>query len=137
MEVTLTIPGQPVAKGRPRMTRTGRTYTPAKTRQYEAAVKALALHDIGAVLFDGPLEVHVMASFRIPKSWPKSRQEAAWEGRLQHIGRPDGDNVAKAVLDALEGVLFENDSQICRLRVDKLYSTAPCVTVIVKQLEDV
>lgn len=137
MEVTLTIPGQPVAKGRPRMTRTGRTYTPAKTRQYEAAVKALALHDIGSVLLEGPLEMHIIMSFRIPKSWPKARREAAWEGRLWHTIKPDASNVQKAIEDALEGVIYANDCQICRLRVDKLYSTVPCVTVIVKQLEDV
>lgn len=132
--IRLTIPGQPVAKGRPRMTRNGHAYTPAKTRQYEQAIRALALHDVGPVCLEGPVSVQIICSYAIPPSWPKHKREAAMNGTLKHITKPDIDNAAKAVLDALNGIFWQDDSQIARLIVDKLYSRFPAVTVQVYEL---
>ena len=132
--ITLTIPGEPVAKGRPRMTRAGHAYTPAKTRQYEAAVRALALSEIGAIALEGPLSVHIICSYRIPPSWTKARQKRAQDGTEHMITKPDIDNACKAVIDAINGVFWVDDRQIVRLTVDKLYSRIPAVTVTVREL---
>ena len=131
--IRLTIPGQPIAKGRPRVTNRG-TYTPKRTRDYEKFIRALALHEIGAVLYEGPLAVRVIASYRIPQSWTKARQRAAEDGTCQHTIKPDVDNACKSVLDALNGVFWIDDAQIVRLTVEKLYSRVPAVTVEVRQL---
>jgi len=41
--ITFAIPGKPVPKGRPRVTRSGRVYTPKATRDYESLVRVDAM----------------------------------------------------------------------------------------------
>ena len=121
MTVTLTIPGEPVAKGRPRMTRTGHVYTPSKTRLYEAHIQDLWKAKSVATLPTGqPIRVSIAAFFAVPKSASK-KQKMALDG-APHIKKPDLDNVAKSVLDALNGLAFDDDSRICLLRVTKQYT---------------
>lgn len=121
MTVHFTIPGEPVAKGRPRMTRAGRVYTPSKTRLYEAHIQDLWNANCFATLPTGqPIAVFVNAYFAIPKSVSKKRR-LAMDG-APHISKPDADNVAKAVLDALNGLAFEDDSRIHVLRISKQYT---------------
>jgi Holliday junction resolvase RusA-like endonuclease len=48
-----------------------------------------------------------------PKSLPKKVKH--------HMKKPDVDNLAKGVKDALEGIFYRNDSQVCDLRVKKVY----------------
>jgi len=43
----------------------------------------------------------------------------------QHLSRPDVDNLAKAVLDELEGIVFQRDEQVVNLQVAKRYEAAP------------
>lgn len=121
MTFTFTIPGEPVAKGRPRMTRTGHAYTPQKTRLYEAHIQDLWKRGIAPALPTGqPLRVSVDAFFSVPKSTSK-KQKMAMDG-APHIKKPDADNVVKAVLDALNGLAFEDDSRICNLTATKRYT---------------
>lgn len=128
------IPGVPIAKGRARVGMVdgkARMFTPPKTVAYEGLV-ALAGQTAmaGRELFDGPLELVVVATFPIPPSWSKKRQAAA----RYHIGRPDADNIAKAIGDGLNGVVWKDDSQIARMTIDKQYGTTPCVAVMVRAL---
>ena len=121
MTVKLVIPGDPVGKARPRMTRTGHVYTPSKTRSYEAHIQDLWRRRIDATLPTGqPVRVLIEAFFAVPKSVSKKRR-ATMEG-APYTHKPDADNVAKAVLDALNGVAFEDDSRICDLRATKRYT---------------
>lgn len=124
------IPGQPTAKGRPRMTRGGHAYTPAKTRNYEAFVKMCFLEKYAQETpITGPVELKVHAAFTIPKSWSKKRKAAA----DHHTSRPDLDNIVKAIKDALNGIAWVDDSQVCGLLATKRYVTgAPCVAVHIK-----
>lgn len=62
---------------------------------------------------EGPLQVQLMFRLQKPKSKPK---KACWP-----IGRPDVDNYAKLCLDALNGVLWRDDSQVVRLLTEKAY----------------
>lgn len=135
MPITFTVPGQPVGKGRPRATTIGgnaRMYTPAKTADYERMV---ALHAsqamLGEVPFTGPVQVQMDITFAIPPSWPKSRRIQALEQQLRHTAKPDIDNVTKAVLDASNGVLWIDDSQVVSLMARKRYGNTPGVTVTV------
>lgn len=132
MTVHFTIPGEPVAKGRPRMTRTGRAYTPSKTRLYEGYIQDLWKKKTVAELPTGlPLRVCVDAFFSIPKSMSKKARKAL-DG-APHTKKPDADNVAKAVLDALNGLAFDDDSRICDLTITKRYTLEdPRVEVMLK-----
>lgn len=121
MTLRFTIPGEPVAKGRPRMTRTGHAYTPSKTRLYEAHIQDLWRAGSAPTLPTGqPIRVCVDAFFPVPKSTSK-KKKATMEG-APHTKKPDADNVAKAVLDALNGLAFDDDSRICDLRATKRYT---------------
>lgn len=121
------INGMPQGKGRPRFTKQGRTYTPQKTRRYEEAVRGAAMLAARAQGFvkhddDTPLEACISAWFPIPASWPKKKREAARSGALYPVVKPDADNIAKAVLDALNGIAFHEDRQVVSCTVRKRYT---------------
>ena len=135
MEIKFTVPGVPVGKGRPRFTRTGHTYTPEKTAAYEEKVRLCWKAQTGSVFSGGiPLKASIIAYFHIPKSASK-KKAAAMEGTF-HTSRPDADNVAKAILDALNGHAYPDDSAVQIDRCWKVYTNgAPRVEVEIREAE--
>lgn len=130
--LTFFVPGIPAGKGRPRFSRkSGRAYTPAKTANYESLI-ALAGSEAmdGRDLYDGPLSIKVTATFPIPASWSAKRKALA----LYHTGRPDADNIAKAAGDALNGIVWRDDSQLARISISKVYGSQPGLHVFVEAL---
>ena len=132
--LAFTVPGTPIAKGRPRAgTVAGRVrmFTPSKTVAYEGLIALAAEKAMdGAAPYLGPVSITVTATFAIPASWSKKKQEAA----LWHTGRPDGDNLLKAVGDGLNGVVWKDDSQVASARIIKRYGDIPGLTVEVAPL---
>lgn len=122
MEIKFTVYGVPVGKGRPRVTRYG-TYTPQKTKDYEASVQAAWRAQSGRG-FAGkvPLLATVTAYFPIPKSVSKKKAEAM--AGTFHVNRPDSDNIAKAILDSLNGLAYPDDSAVQIDRCWKVYTNA-------------
>lgn len=102
MTVTLTIPGEPRAKQRPRVTRNG-TYTPKTTREYEASIKQA---------WDAEPRPDTPACVRL--------DVAFYLGTHRHV---DADNLVKCVKDALNGRAYDDDWQVHDLRVTKYYTT--------------
>lgn len=109
-----TIPVIPVAKGRPRMTRTGNVYTPKATVTVEMEIRMHLLKAYLGKPLEGPLACQ--AVFHIPK--PKSVR------RQWPSVKPDLDNFSKAVFDAGNGILWRDDSQIVDAHTRKLYADA-------------
>lgn len=106
-----------VGKQRPRFDpRSKRTYTPKKTASVEKTIRDAWLKRYGSRFedFDGIMHVSVTTNRPLAKSNPKY-----WEGRAD-TGKPDGDNVLKLVLDALNGVAYADDSHIEHSEVNKL-----------------
>ena len=130
--------GTPVGKSRPKFsTRNGRAvaYTPPKTRNYEMLVQKAFREQCGPILFeDNPLKVQITAYFPIPTRTPKSLRHKMLCGEVRHTSKPDSDNVAKSVLDALNCVAFRDDSQVCELSVSKFYDDDPRVEVAIEAL---
>ena len=131
--IMITIPGPPVAKGRPRMTRQGRAYTPAKTRAAEGYMRHAISAQAGQPLLTGPLSVSVLAMLPIPASWPKHKRADAAAGVLRPTGKPDADNLAKSICDAANGLLWADDGQIVTLTASKTYSEKPGWLLIVEK----
>ena len=136
------VPGAPVGKGRPRAARRGAgvvMFTPGKTADYERLVAATAAAALSCdalaahQLLDGPLEAVLEMRFPVPASWSKARRARALAGAEWHTSKPDADNVAKAVLDACNGVVFRDDSQIVMLTATKGFSEAPGVRVVIRE----
>lgn len=116
--IQFTVPGEPVAKGRPRLTTVNgfaRAYTPTKTANYESLV-ALAAQSANCPMFDGPVVVHVKAVWACPKSKERKRGARPAEPKTT---RPDADNVGKAITDGLNGIAWRDDSQVVWLSVQK------------------
>lgn len=128
------VHGAPVPQGRPRFTRNGRIYTPKTSTQWRKRVAdaaEVALLNGPEFPAGAPLDVFLSFSLPIPESWPKWKREAAERGQVAHLGKPDADNLAKAVLDGLNGALFTDDAQVVRLNVAKGYATADAVGVFI------
>ena len=103
--------GKVVGSARPRVTWHG-TYIPKETMKYRASIRE-AFREAGGSKMEGPLAVAVTVHRALPKSRPK-RVESEPD-----TVRPDVDNIAKNVLDALNGEAWEDDSQVVRLTVRK------------------
>jgi Holliday junction resolvase RusA-like endonuclease len=136
--VFFTVPGTPVAKGRPRsFVRGGHVghYTPEKTVRYESLVAHEAAVAMGtASPVEGAVRLCVMAYFPIPASWSKKRQKAAMDG-FEHVAKkPDIDNVVKAVKDGMNGVAWRDDCQVVSLVANKEYSDRPRVEVTFEEI---
>jgi len=128
---TLTVLGEPVAKGRPRIAR-GHAYTPERTAMYEGLVRMAYLGKYGAEQpYIGEVAMHISAYFAIPKSASKKRRADMASGVVRPTKRPDCDNVAKIVMDALNGLAYEDDCQVVDCVVGKHYSGNPRVEVII------
>lgn len=133
MRISITVPGEPVAKGRPRFTRTGHVYTPKKTAIYETAVRMSVMAAMkGHKIVTGAVRLTVTAFFPIPASYPLSKKAKAKAGILRHTKRPDLSNVVKAVEDALNGIGYADDAQIVSLIAKKAYSEIPRTEIIVE-----
>ncbi len=126
MQVEFTVSGKPIAKGRPRFTRNGHAYTDEKTAAYETLVRLSYQQQAGQKL-QGELIASIEAFFPILKSTSKKSAEEMREGEVGPTKKPDADNIAKAVLDALNGVAYDDDAQVTTLLVKKCYSDEPRV----------
>ena len=124
----LVIDGVPVPKGRPRFTKAGVAYTPAKTRAYEkqaAIIADIGMRANGLKMFECPVTVMATAYLQIPKSMTKKDRAEALSGTLLPAKKPDVDNIAKAALDGLNGIVWRDDSLIVGLSIKKRYSERP------------
>src|SRR3989304_5792878 len=138
--INFTIPGEPVAKGRPSATTVNglaRLYTPKKTVNYESLVALAAQQAMGdRNLFDGPVSLGINAVFQITKSWSRKRRTANYHNPEFVTMWPDFDNTLKAVCDGINGVVWIDDSQIAIIdRSYKVYGEYPGVFVVVRALE--
>ena len=136
MKVKFTVPGKPTGKGRPRFNRkTGRTYTPKETAAYERVVRKAYLAAAPDVHLTGPIRAKISACYSIPMSWSNKKMEAALSEKILPTVKPDLDNVAKAVLDALNGIAYDDDSAVVQLIICKSYAYPPCVVVALEEME--
>lgn len=134
---TIEVLGKPIGKGRPRFRSTGRfvqTYTPDKTVEFENLVR-LEWHNAGNDMLRGNISAEIRAYFPIPKSVSKKKRAEMIHASYPH--KPDCDNIAKAVLDALNGVAYEDDAQVVELAVIKKYAETPKTVITLCEKEDV
>jgi len=127
------VPGVPKAKGRPRMTRSGHTYTPKETARYENLVRLAAQSSRIDFIANGPV------TLRLWFFWPcKSPRKAKPRPATYRTARPDLDNLIKAVSDALNGIGYRDDSQVVSVTAVKQYAAqdeAPHTRVEIERFE--
>jgi len=113
--VTFTVYGEPVAQGRPKTAVVnGRAvvYDPAKSRDYKRIVAYIAQAYAPEVLLSGPINLAIKVYRTIPKSYSKAKRASALAGEMRPTTKPDLKNIISGIEDALEQVIFENDSQV-------------------------
>mgnify|MGYP000721437011 CR=1 FL=1 len=131
------VEGKPVGKGRPRFKRMGnfvQTYTPEKTAAYEKLVR-LRFQNAGGVITEKPVRIKIVACFAPPKSTRKRDKAEMLANRILPVKKPDSDNIAKIILDALNKIAYIDDSQVIELVVKKRYSAEAKVTVHIEEIE--
>lgn len=132
------VPGNPVGKGRPRVTTRGgyaRAYTPNKTKEWEK--KAASLAHWRSPPHEGKVEVIFYAVKTRPRDLCRRKDPS---GLIWRDVKPDIDNVAKCILDALvmAGVL-KDDTQVVSLMGKNLFSgkdRKPFTHIVVKEVLD-
>lgn len=133
MRVAFTIPGQPIAKGRPKFARRGAhvvAYTPGKTASYENLVKMAATTVMaGREPSANPIALSVELHLQIPASWSNKRRALAEAGTIAATKKPDADNVLKGIKDGCNGIVWRDDSQVVRIHLSKRYSATPQAVV--------
>jgi Holliday junction resolvase RusA-like endonuclease len=132
--ITFVIHGDPVPQPRPRVSTQGgfaRAYVPAShaIHAYRKAVQMRA-KAAGVVSTSDPLSVKIVATFARPSSHLTKKGIRAGAPALP---RPDVDNLAKGVLDAL-GELWGNDSCVGQLSVTKGYGAEGRTSVTIESM---
>ena len=126
----LIVPAKPVAKARPRMTKSGHTYTDKATFQYERPVKILANPERGQrEASTEALHVTMRFGFAMPNSWSKKKREER-VGTF-HRQRPDLDNLVK-ICDALNNIVWEDDCQVAVISAQKVWSETSFTVISVE-----
>ncbi len=144
-QICFEIFGEPTGKGRPRFSRVGnyvKTHTDSKTENYESKVQ-YAYQMASSVFFNvgEQIKAKITAYYQIPKGQYvfhkktnttdlKKDGELMLKGDIRPTKKPDCDNIAKIILDALNGLAYHDDSQVVSLQVDKFYSETPRVVVL-------
>lgn len=139
MQVQFKIPGEPKGKGRPRFARRGpyvTTYTPLETASYEDMVRFEYRQAAGDTFFEGPVEMRILAAYKIPKNTSKKKRELMHAFKILPQKKPDADNVAKIIADSLNAVAYRDDTQITKLVVERIYADEPFVMVKLKGVGD-
>lgn len=127
------IPGEPIAKARPRVTKWG-VHTPEKTKNYEVLVKELYAINHGQTMLEGELGIRLKLYFQIPKSASKKKKQLMMDQELRPTKKPDLDNCMKSITDALNGLAYKDDSQIVSATIEKYYSDIPRAEVEIKSV---
>lgn len=116
--LTFTVPG-PVVPWQRTASVGGRRLTPKRQRDYQGLVRRTAAQ-------------HILASRLVAGGWPLVERMSVSIFYVPHDRRRrDIDNVAKTIMDACNGVLWADDSQIDVLHVERVHDGDPGVTVCV------
>lgn len=139
--VKFIVPGAPKGKARARTVR-GRggnsfSYTPEQTVLYENLIKCCYRQEASGMIFnDGqPLKVTIIAYYPIVKSTSKKKKQQMLNDLMFPTKKPDIDNIAKSILDALNKLAYRDDTQVVTLHIEKHYADEPRVEVEIEEIE--
>jgi Holliday junction resolvase RusA-like endonuclease len=122
---TITIPNhKPIAQQRPRLSR-GHTFNPNHDQkiQYSWIFKQAMIQQHKELTTE-PLAITMTFAFKRVKS----------NKRINMVSRPDIDNVIKFYLDAMNDIVFHDDSFIIQLSATKVYADKPSVEITIYEL---
>jgi Holliday junction resolvase RusA-like endonuclease len=125
--LTFTVRGEPKAQPRVKAMRMGgfiKIYTPGTAKVWKGLVAKAAAPFLSPEPFSGPLALTIDFYFARPKAHHNAKGELRPAAPTHHTKKPDADNLAKGVMDALtDAGLWEDDDQIVSLLARKHYAT--------------
>ena len=130
MKFVLGLSGSPISKPRPRSGKNGHFYNP-KEKEEELAKKEITEQLKLVPLFtlpvaEKPISLHLCYFFKYPTGYSKKRRaQEKWK-----VSRPDADNLIKFTKDVLNGIIYQDDSQVVRLLGEKRWSHNEAKTLI-------
>jgi Holliday junction resolvase RusA-like endonuclease len=122
-KIQFDVIGKPYGQKRPRAFRRGKflgIYAPKENVEYSVKV-VNAFNKVGKKYDDVPLVIEIQAFFKKPKL-TKKEQALNLPKHKFPTKKPDGDNIAKAILDSLNAVAYHDDSYVTELSVSKYYT---------------
>jgi len=136
MKYSFEIPERAIGKERPRVNRhTGAIYTPEKTASFEEKVKWAfkGKYNVETELSTKPFKAKIIAVFKPPEKASKKKKEELLF-KINYTNKPDADNIAKIILDSLNGLAYKDDSQVCALLVLKDYGEENKICVELEEI---
>ena len=136
MKYDFIVPGDVEGKARPRMnTRTGKAYTPTKTKIYEYMIRMCFINTFPDYIpIEKRVKCTIFANFDVPKSTSKKNKELMLKGEISPTKKPDIDNIIKVVLDAMNGFAFKDDTQVTEIVVRKQYSVIEGLYISIEEV---
>lgn len=134
---------KPQAQSRPRtrvvMRQDGRPYPviyeASNCAAYKKALKVLALRQWRNPSLAGPIKIEIVFKMQLPFKFNRSQKEDALQGLIVPASKPDGDNMEKALLDAMNGLLWVDDKQIVSCKWNKVYSEKPGIILAFEEVK--
>ena len=137
MRIEFEIKGKVKAKQSVKFTNNGIKYTPSDIKEYANWVKLCFMSTYKTWNIQNfankSLNVIIDVYMPIPKSFSKKKYEQAFKGEIRPTVKPDCDNIAKNINDALNGIVYPDDKQITCLTVNKFYSESEYVRVKISE----
>ena len=134
-ELTITIPGKPIAKARPRFARRGKfvkTYSCQETEEGRFMFSLMAQLREGWQPIHGPVRLEALFMMPITSSASNKKRLDMALGNIRHTKKPDTDNLLKFVKDCANGILWKDDSQVYSLYATKFYAETPGTTLTLR-----
>ncbi len=138
MQVDFEVKGKVKAKQSVRFTREGRRYTPGDMVEYANFVRMSFISKYPAWdvqnFANKPLKAEISVYMPVPKSYTKKKAAQALNNEVRPTVKPDCDNIAKNVNDALNGIAYPDDKQIVSLTVNKYYANSEFVKIKISEV---
>jgi crossover junction endodeoxyribonuclease RusA len=132
--IHFTVPGAAAPQGSKTVFRRGSRIVLVESspnvKPYRASV-ASAAYAAGAKVLHGPIFITVVFQFVRPKSHYTAKG-ALRDAAPRHVGKPDIDKLCRAVLDALTGIAYADDSQVVALDASKVYGPTASTEIFIK-----
>lgn len=141
--IRIVIPGipRPLERNRHRIvTPKGRpsfvaNYLPAQSAREQSVIRKIAYDAMdGRAPIDGPLELRFVAYMGIAASWSRIKTADAITDRIRPTARPDLSNLIKQCEDAMNEIVYRDDSLITDCHLYKRFSDRPRLVIEVRSL---
>lgn len=138
--ISFFVPGLPRPGGSKRVFISPKTGKPivtdmSKNKDWKASVAQAASERTGPM--NGPLELYISFIMPRPKSHFKKSGALKDNAPQWHTVKPDATKLTRSTEDALKGIAWHDDSQVCRQTVTKIYGEKIGAQIAVTALEEI